>query len=130
MSRACCPAEIAAHAHAPRCSCTDNAAHRTETAAKRIHARVFHRSEVLLVESFRIATRCLEENSRSSVEPGYLQLRRVDLRQLQDSDSNTNDKEAHDEGDDLACWSIETLEEHDGGDDREKGDCGPSDNES
>lgn len=130
MSRACCPAEIAAHAHPPRCSCTDDAAHRTETATKRIHARVLHRSKVLLVEAFRVAACGLEKNSRSSVEPGYLKLRRVNLRQLQDGDSNTNDKETHDEGNDLACWGVETLEEHDGGNDREKGDCEPSDNES
>lgn len=129
MSRACCPAQVAAHAHAPRCSCTDDAAHCTETATKRVHARVFYRSEVLLVEAFRVAACGLEKDGRSAIEPGYFELRRVDLGQLQNGDSNANDEEAHNEGNDLACWGIETLEKHNGGDDREKGDCGPSVNE-
>ena len=78
---------------------------------------------VLLVDTGGVLACGLEKHRAPTVESGNLELRRVDLGKLEDGDADADDEEAHDERDDLRRGRGEALEEDDGCDDREEGDC-------
>lgn len=96
-------------------SCSDDAAHRTETSSQRIHARIFVAWHLTFFCILCLVSWCLHKYSRFAIQ-FIAKLFGINFGKLEESDTETRDEKTEDHSNQRNRWGFEAFVEDKRGD--------------
>src|SRR6266852_2345022 len=90
-------------------ACANDTTNSSERAPECVNSRFLNTGERLFFDSLCLLLSSLDKDGGTTIEG--LELSRVDLGHLEDSNSDADDKKCQDNGNDLTCGGLEALEQ-------------------